>query len=101
MPAKKKPAAFPAGADPLVVAPAAIANAAATFAGFAPDTAPYDDAEAKKKFAAALRPRLAAIAPERIVTARLDVDAAARAILTVHAFVTQAPGVHDWFASLS
>jgi len=36
MPAKKNPAAIPAGADPLVVAPAAIANVAATFAGFAP-----------------------------------------------------------------
>lgn len=97
---KNAPPALPAGADPLTAAPSAIANAASTFVGFTPKAEPYDDKEAKKA-AAAIRPRLAAIAPGRIVTPRLDIDAAARALLGVHAFVTQAPHVRDWFAHLA
>jgi hypothetical protein len=98
-PKAASPANFPPSADPLAVAPPAIANTAAVLAGFTPVMAPYDDIQAKE-LAETFRPRLAAIAAERIVTARLDVDAAARALLAVHAFVTQAPGVYAWFTSL-
>lgn len=84
---------FPPGADPMTVAPAAIANAAAALASFSPIAATYD-AVLAKGLVDTYRPRLAAIHPAHVITPRLDVDAAARALLSVHATVTQAPGLH-------
>ena len=93
--AKLPPAAkpFPAGADPLAVAPSAIASIAAPLAAFVPVAATYD-AVLAKGLVESYRPRLAAIEPARIITPRLDVDAASRALLSVHATATQAPGLH-------
>ncbi len=90
---------FAPGADPLAVAPSAVASAAATLAGFVPAAATYD-AVAAKGLVEAYRPRLAAIDPERIITPRLDVDAAARALLSVHATVTQAPELYGQLQQL-
>jgi hypothetical protein len=90
---------FPAGADPLTVAPSAVASAAAALAAFVPVPATYD-AVLAKILVETYRPRLAAIDPERIVTPRLDVDAASRALLSVHATVTQAPGLYAQFEQL-
>ena len=84
---------FPAGADPLTVAPSAIASIAAALASFSPTAATYDAVKAKA-LVETYRPRLTAIDPSRIITPRLDVDAAARALLAVHATVTQAPGLY-------
>ncbi len=97
---KQPPHAWKPGADPLAVAPHAIANVSAGLAGFVTDTAPYDPDEAKA-LADALRPRLAAIAPDRIVIPRVDVAVTARVLLTVHAFVTGAAGVYDSFSQLA
>lgn len=87
------------GADPLAVAPPGLAGIAAALAAFVPVPATYDPVAAKA-LVEAYRPRLAAINPERIVTPRLDVDAAARALLSVHATATQAPGLHAHFKQL-
>ncbi len=84
---------FPPGADPLAVAPSAVASAASTLAGFVPAAATYD-AVLAKGLVETYRSRLAAIDPLRIVIPRLDVDAGARALLSVHATVTQAPGLY-------
>lgn len=81
------------GADPLTVAPLAVANAAASLAAFVPAAATYD-AVLAKSLVETYRSRLAAIAPERIITPRLDVDAASAVLLSVHATATQAPGLH-------
>jgi len=91
---------FPAGADPLAVAPPAIASIAAPLAAFVPVAATYD-AVLAKALVESYRPRLAAINPERIITPRLDVDAAARALLSVHATVTQAPGLYAQLKQLN
>ncbi|MFS8065215.1 MAG: hypothetical protein ACMG6S_02465 [Byssovorax sp.] len=90
---------FPAGADPLTVAPAAVASAAAALAAFVPVPATYD-AVLARSLVETYRSRLAAIDPQRIITPRLDVDAAARALLSVHATVTQAPGLHGQLEQL-
>jgi len=84
---------FPPGADPLTVAPSAVASTAAALASFSPTAATYDAVKAKS-LVDTYRSRLAAIDPQRIITPRLDVDAAARALLAVHATVTQAPGLY-------
>jgi hypothetical protein len=91
LPLATKP--YPAGADPLAVAPSAIASSAALLAAFVPVAATYD-AVLAKGLVESYRPRLAAIDPARIITPRLDVDAASRALLSVHATATQAPGLY-------
>ena len=91
LPPTAKP--FPAGADPLAVAPPAIASIAAPLAAFVPVAATYD-AVLAKGLVELYRPRLAAIDLARIITPRLDVDAASRALLSVHATATQAPGLY-------
>ena len=91
LPPTAKP--FPAGADPLTVAPPAIASIAAPLAAFVPVVATYD-AVLAKGLVETYRPRLAAIDLARIITPRLDVDAASRALLSVHATATQAPGLY-------
>ena len=81
------------GADPLAVAPPAIASAAASLAAFAPVAATYD-AILAKGLVETYRSRLAAIDPERIITPRLDIDVASGVLLSVHATLTQAPGLY-------
>jgi hypothetical protein len=102
-PSKAKPPQaaklYTPGADPLAVAPSAIASTAAILAAFVPVAATYD-AVVAKALVESYRPRLAAIDPERIITPRLDVDAASRALLSVHATVTQAPGLYAQFEQL-
>lgn len=87
------------GADPLAVAPPAVANAASALAGFVPVPAVYD-AVLAKSLVETYRPRLAAIDPARIVTPRLDIDVAAGVLLSVHATLTQAPGLHAQLSQL-
>jgi hypothetical protein len=84
---------LPPSSDPLAVAPSAVANAAASLAAFVPVAATYD-AVVAKALVESYRPRLAAIDPERILTPRLDIDVAAGVLLSVHATLTQAPGLH-------
>ena len=89
------PAAKPhaPGADPLAVAPPAVASVAASLAAFVPAAATYD-AVLAKILVETYRPRLAAIDPERIITPRLDIDVASGVLLSVHATATQAPGLY-------
>ncbi|MEP6673194.1 MAG: hypothetical protein ABJF10_28855, partial [Chthoniobacter sp.] len=82
--AASAPKPYLPGADPLAVAPPAVAGTAAALAAFVPVAATYD-AVLAKGLVEAYRPRLAAIPSDRIITPRLDVDAAARALLSVHA----------------
>lgn len=81
------------GADPLAVAPPAVASAAASLAAFVPAAATYD-AVLAKGLVEAYRSRLAAIDPKRIITPRLDVNVASGVLLSVHATATQAPGLY-------
>lgn len=84
---------YTSGADPLAVAPSAVAGSASALAAFVPMAAAYD-AVVAKALVEAYRPRLAAIDPGRIIPPRLDVDAASRALLSVHATLTQVPGLY-------
>jgi hypothetical protein len=77
----------------------ASASAASSLAAFAPLAATYD-AVLAKGLVETYRARLAAIDHERIVTPRLDVDAASRALLSVHATLTQAPGLYAQLGQL-
>src|SRR4051812_25793356 len=95
-PAPKKPAtkpdsAFVAGSDPLAVAPAPLTSLPAPLAGVTPTPALYDP-KAADNLVADYRPRLLAIAPDRLDTPRVDVDAVGMALLNVYALI-EAPAL--------
>jgi hypothetical protein len=93
-------APFAPGADPLVVWPHAVGAAPSALAGHTPEPPKYDPVAAAACLDA-LRPRLAAIAVDRVVVARLDVDAACRAVLVAVAWLTGEPALHARFQALA
>ncbi|KYF83449.1 hypothetical protein BE11_40425, partial [Sorangium cellulosum] len=80
---------FVPGTDPLAFAPPVVATLSAQLAGFTAEPHGYDPGLAEE-LVAAYRPRLTAIAPDRLEVPRVDIESVSRALLTVHA-LTQAP----------
>ena len=95
-PAKKTAkASFAPGSDALAVAPAAITDLVAALVSFTPRPAVYDPIAAQA-LVTAFRPRLLAVAPDRIRYASVDVHAVSQAALQAHA-LTEAPALRACF----
>jgi hypothetical protein len=101
---KKKPSPGPALSPStslflstsLTLAPPAVLDAAASYAGLTPRPPAYDPTAAAA-YLKAYRPRLDAISAADLLVPRLDVRAAALAALGVYAFITQADALQARF----
>jgi hypothetical protein len=85
---------------PIVPYPVVPAAATASYASDTFKPEPFDPSKAREA-AARWAPTLEAIAADKLLVPRVDVNAAALALLNVHAFSTQVPALHARFVALS
>lgn len=89
-PQRETAVAYTAGSDPLAFGPSALTSIAAALASFKAEPPAYDPTAAGD-ILVAYRPRLTAIAADRLDFPRVDVDAVCRALLAVYSFTQFAP----------
>ncbi len=98
-PKRKKAAPTTPAAGPLAIAPAAVTNLPATYAGIAVQPPKYDPTTGKAAFDG-LATRLSAIPADQVIAARADVQGMALVALGVYGFVEQATAVQKQFEAL-